>query len=565
MLLSERKQRKIFDMLRNGDSVRKIAKTVHVAQSTVQEYKKIYEAIKAGKLSLLLSGKTRHSSRIQSIIALGYEFQADQPYENLKNNPAPAADVLTNTQILIQCLSQDLEQSENKNKELERKVTQVADERDNALKQKQNLEHLLHRKNQEHKQLKQSHTEQTTKLEAMEREIQELKDTTDKQRDLMKKMMQDHEKKLQEQNEKADQEKTIMQNEHDKYLLKITDDVNEMCTIIHDLKKDLHDVTIDRDKYKSEVERLEKEHENDLFKFATVAFGGVVGGAVISLWLWWKNTNSTLPVSINYGKNIEIPEILLPEPIINKSDIHHTYSGETLRINTPGTMYSGAVYHHNGLTSYAGTNAISYQPDDVTDSSIYHINSGINPVIYTSGNQSSRTGSSNHVETLTIGPTIPIPPTTITFYNPPPITPIYFYPQYIPVPPELIGPFGWIPIRKMKSHHSLVFLCWLFTQLGYNVIVLDGPHDKGGDILIEGFGEKIIIQVKHRKENTGNDALGEVSLAKIIYRATKARVISFSAFTRDAVKNAKIAGIELWELDRVIDELHRSNIYYPID
>ena len=105
----------------------------------------------------------------------------------------------------------------------------------------------------------------------------------------------------------------------------------------------------------------------------------------------------------------------------------------------------------------------------------------------------------------------------------------------------------------------------IFT--GYKILRVKKSHDKGGDILLERFGEILVIQVKHRKENTGIDALKEVLFAKKIYNATKMMVISFgSPFTRDAPKDAEKAKIELWDLERVITEECVNTIsYYPID
>jgi hypothetical protein len=163
--------------------------------------------------------------------------------------------------------------------------------------------------------------------------------------------------------------------------------------------------------------------------------------------------------------------------------------------------------------------------------------------------------------------TVPtLQPTSSHYIPPPQKSQVYFFPQSTPVPPELIGPFGWIPITQMDWTQSTPFICWLFEQLGYKILSVKKSHDKGADILLERFGERLVIQVKHQQANTGIDALKEVLFGKKIYNATKAIVISFgSPFTRDAPKDAEKAGIEIWDLDRVIDELRRNNIYYPID
>ena len=117
----------------------------------------------------------------------------------------------------------------------------------------------------------------------------------------------------------------------------------------------------------------------------------------------------------------------------------------------------------------------------------------------------------------------------------------------------------------MNWKQSTLFLCWYFEQLGYKVTRLPKSHDQGGDILLEGYVEKIVIQVKHRNENTGIRALQEVLYGKKMHDATKARVISFSPFTQYAEKDKKKAEIELWNLEKLINEVRNHNICYPIE
>ena len=117
----------------------------------------------------------------------------------------------------------------------------------------------------------------------------------------------------------------------------------------------------------------------------------------------------------------------------------------------------------------------------------------------------------------------------------------------------------------MNWKQSTPFLCWLFEQFGYKVTRLPHSHDKGGDILLEGYGEIIIIQVKHQKDHTGTSALQEVLFAKKMHGATKSRVISFTPFTKEALKDAKKAEIELWNLEKLISEVRNHNICYPIE
>lgn len=553
MLLTERKQRKIFKMLNAGDSVRKIAKTVHVAQSTVQEYKKIYVALKAGKPLPPSVGTSRHSSRIQSILALGYELPIEQPCENPRNDPPPATDAPTNNQNIALWLSRDLEQSEKKIKELEEKVKQVTDERDIARAQVQDLILKGKQPDPEKEQLRQRNIELTSNLEAAKLEIQELRDTGNKQRDFIEKMKRDHQRELLELNEKANQENLIMQQEHNKELLKIKDIVTTMNTKNSDLEHDKQVLIAERDKYKSEVWSLTMKQKNAPIITATVGVVCVGIGAAAGWWLRGENNNLNLPVGNEEGNNTGPVYEIIPilEEVTIQPNIHHTTSGVMQEVNPSGTLYSGAVYQHNGAT-YGTQYHISSHQD----------NHGATQGTIIPGSQCSGVCMSTDITVKSFQEVTPI-----QAYSQSQIPPNYI-PLYVPLhplPSELSGTILWIPIMRMSGHQFEAFIQWVFEQLGYTVTRMKKTHDKGGDILIEGFGEKIIIQARHRKEHTGTDALQAVIFAKKMYGATKARVISISPFTADAIRDAPKAEIELWDLARFITELHNHSIYYPIE
>jgi len=56
-----------------------------------------------------------------------------------------------------------------------------------------------------------------------------------------------------------------------------------------------------------------------------------------------------------------------------------------------------------------------------------------------------------------------------------------------------------------------------------------------------------------------------VLYGKKMYGATKARVISFSPFIKEALNDVEENGIELWDLERLIIEVRSHNIYYPVE
>jgi hypothetical protein len=315
---------------------------------------------------------------------------------------------------------------------------------------------------------------------------------------------------------------------------------------------------------------------------------------------------------VEHGINTADVADIISSINVLQPDVHDNYSGAIPITIASNTFWSGTSVNTSGETHNARCDAMANQQDTMTQPSIYRIDSvvpigintsgtlsysgacqstygnstgadenGVNPdrqgtsgevtiSTYTSSTitiQTSGIGNNIHVESMDLGLTLPISQATSHYYVPPsPITPVYFYRQFTPVPNELIGPYGWISIKKMDWKQSTPFLGWLFEQLGYKVPRRPKSHDQGGDILLERYGEKIAIQVKHRKENTGRKALEEALYAKEMHGATKARVISFSSpFTKEALNDVKKSKIELWDLERVIAEMHKNNIYYPID
>ena len=87
----------------------------------------------------------------------------------------------------------------------------------------------------------------------------------------------------------------------------------------------------------------------------------------------------------------------------------------------------------------------------------------------------------------------------------------------------------------------------------------------GGEIFAQLFEEKIIIQAKHQQETFGIEVIQEVFTTKAYYNATRALVIITSHFTGPALKLADNLRVECWDWDRLLTELRKNHIYYPIE
>lgn len=274
------------------------------------------------------------------------------------------------------------------------------------------------------------------------------------------------------------------------------------------------------------------------------------------------------------GERIQTTNDITPDEM----DYSHAMSMSPL--HTPPTCISGSP-----LLGMYGQQGIPNMTDEMLPTTDYTFgNRGVS-FTYISGLQHDEPPDNTSFGTTFIPQEMPpvysppqMPaynPSHYTPYYPPVYTPpppkIYTYtlPQYAPyypLPNELLIPYTnlWIPIFAMNWYQWVIFIGWVFQRLGYVVQLLKLSYDDGGDILCLGYGQRIIIQVKHRKKNTGTTALMEVFWAKKRYQATKAMVISYSDFTKRAINEASEEGIELLDLGQFLIELRKRGIDYPL-
>ena len=108
------------------------------------------------------------------------------------------------------------------------------------------------------------------------------------------------------------------------------------------------------------------------------------------------------------------------------------------------------------------------------------------------------------------------------------------------------------------------FIAALFRAKGYRTR-LTPTYDQGGDVIVEGNGEHIVVQAKHRTEgDIGNKAVQEAVAAVGYYKATRAILITNRYFTRPAVDLAKANNVELWDRDRLSQEMLKACPSSPV-
>lgn len=101
------------------------------------------------------------------------------------------------------------------------------------------------------------------------------------------------------------------------------------------------------------------------------------------------------------------------------------------------------------------------------------------------------------------------------------------------------------------------FLGDLFNKMGYKVTQTKLSGDQGADLIVERFGEKIVVQAKRYSETVGNKAIQEVVAAKNHYKCNKALVITSSNFTKSAIQLAKSNEVELWDGNKINELMNK--------
>lgn len=85
----------------------------------------------------------------------------------------------------------------------------------------------------------------------------------------------------------------------------------------------------------------------------------------------------------------------------------------------------------------------------------------------------------------------------------------------------------------------------------FNVEVTQGSGDHGIDILAERDGITYAIQCKCYSSNIGNAAVQQAHTGKSIYKKDIAVVLTNRYFTKQAIEEAKVLGVKLWDRNKL--------------
>ncbi len=95
----------------------------------------------------------------------------------------------------------------------------------------------------------------------------------------------------------------------------------------------------------------------------------------------------------------------------------------------------------------------------------------------------------------------------------------------------------------------------LFADLGYRVRSTPVTGDFGADLLLTRGGAHTCVQAKRVSRPVGITAVQEAIGSRLHYGADAAMVVATSTFTPAAKALAESGDVDLWDRDRIVDEL----------
>jgi restriction system protein len=121
-----------------------------------------------------------------------------------------------------------------------------------------------------------------------------------------------------------------------------------------------------------------------------------------------------------------------------------------------------------------------------------------------------------------------------------------------------LSPATLAQIDQMDGRTFERYLHARFERLGYKVTLTPYQGDWGADLVVSRDGVKTVVQAKRYRKAVGVAAVQEVVAAKAVYNCSHALVVTNSRFTPEAITLAKANGVEMWNRERLAQELLAS-------
>jgi restriction system protein len=105
---------------------------------------------------------------------------------------------------------------------------------------------------------------------------------------------------------------------------------------------------------------------------------------------------------------------------------------------------------------------------------------------------------------------------------------------------------GIFDVDQMSGPEFERYLATLFSRLGYQVTHVGRQGDYGADLVIDDDRIRVAVQAKRWRGPVGINAVREAMGARAYYRCQGALVVTNSAFTHAARRQATASGVDLW-------------------
>lgn len=130
---------------------------------------------------------------------------------------------------------------------------------------------------------------------------------------------------------------------------------------------------------------------------------------------------------------------------------------------------------------------------------------------------------------------------------------------------QLVGAVELERLDFMDGYEFESFVGQIYTAQGYAVTATQKSGDYGVDLLLNGKGKRIAVQVKRWQGSVGVRAIQEALAGKLYYSCEEAVVVTNSNFTKQAEDMAKSTGVLLIDrrklaimIGNVRDGVHRG-------
>ena len=120
-----------------------------------------------------------------------------------------------------------------------------------------------------------------------------------------------------------------------------------------------------------------------------------------------------------------------------------------------------------------------------------------------------------------------------------------------------------LAIDTMSGIQFEEYFTMLLNKIGYSAKVTKATSDEGADIIAEKDAIKYVFQCKNYASSVGNKAVQQVYTAQGIYKCDKAIVITNNYYTKQAIKEAEILSITLWDrdiLEKILYQVYEFDI-----